>query len=313
VRYLSLFSGIEAASVAWHPLGWHAIAFAEIEPFPSAVLAHHYPETPNYGDVTRFKEWPDADVDVLVGGSPCQSFSVAGLRKGLDDPRGNLTITYLAIVERYCPRWVVWENVPGVLSIDGGRTFGAFLGGLAKIGYGFAYRILDAQYFGLAAPRERVFVVANRGSLQRAAAVLFEREALRWNPSPRQDARMEGARTLTAASPHGRGDAAPIVPCWWDGGQLAQTADAVLYKHQTMPDKRRYPALIDGSETLRFCTPREWERMLGFPDDYTAVEYRGKPSKDDPRYEAIGNSMAVPVIRWIGERIAAVEQIKDEA
>ena len=115
LTYLSVCSGIEAATVAWRPLGFHALGFAEIEAFPSAVLTHHYPDVPNYGDLTRFKEWPDAAPDVLVGGTPCQSFSVAGLRAGLADPRGNLALTFLAVVDRYRPRWVVWENVPGVL------------------------------------------------------------------------------------------------------------------------------------------------------------------------------------------------------
>jgi DNA (cytosine-5)-methyltransferase 1 len=146
VKYLSVCSGIEAATVAWHPLGWEPVAFSEIEKFPSAVLAHHYPTVPNWGDMTKFKEWPDADINVLVGGTPCQSFSVAGLRKGLDDPRGNLMLTYLAIADRYRPKWLVWENVPGVLSSNGGKDFGTFLGGLGQLGYGFAYRVLDAQY-----------------------------------------------------------------------------------------------------------------------------------------------------------------------
>jgi DNA (cytosine-5)-methyltransferase 1 len=155
LSYLSVCSGIEAATAAWHPLGWKPSAFAEIERFPSAVLAHHYPDVPNFGDMTRFKEWPDANVDVLVGGTPCQSFSVAGLRKGLADPRGNLCLTYLAIAQRYRPRWVLWENVPGVLSSDGGQDFAAFLGGLGILGYGWAYRVLDAQFFGLAQRRRR--------------------------------------------------------------------------------------------------------------------------------------------------------------
>src|SRR5688572_27874545 len=132
MRYLSVCSGIEAASVAWHPLGWTPLAFSEIEKFPSAVLAHHYPAVPNLGDMTRFKEWDCAAFDLLVGGTPCQSFSVAGLRKGLDDPRGSLMLVYLAIADRYRPRWLVWENVPGVLSSDEGRAFGSLLGGLAE-------------------------------------------------------------------------------------------------------------------------------------------------------------------------------------
>jgi len=206
MRYLSVCSGIEAASVAWRPYAFEPVAFAEIDAFPSAVLANHYPHVPNWGDLTRFKEWPDADVDVLVGGTPCQSFSVAGLRRGLDDPRGNLALTYLAVADRYRPEWVVWENVPGVLSSSGGRDFGAFLGGLAELGYGFAYRVLDAQYirvdgFGRAVPqrRRRVFVVGNSRGWQRAAAVLFERESLSGHPPPRREAG-QGTPSPTALS-----------------------------------------------------------------------------------------------------------------
>jgi DNA (cytosine-5)-methyltransferase 1 len=196
VKYLSVCSGIEAATVAWHPLGWEPVAFSEIEKFPSAVLAHHYPTVPNCGDMTKFKEWPDADINVLVGGTPCQSFSVAGLRKGLDDPRGNLMLTYLAIADRYRPKWLVWENVPGVLSSNGGRDFGTFLGGLGQLGYGFAYRVLDAQYIrtqcfprAVAQRRRRVFVVGCLGDWRSAAAVLFERESLSGHPAPSREAR----------------------------------------------------------------------------------------------------------------------------
>ena len=123
--------------MAWAPLGWRAAAFSEIEPFPSAVLQHRFPEVPNWGDLTGYGGWPDAAVDLVVGGTPCQSFSVAGLRQGLRDPRGNLALVYLGVVERYRPEWLVWENVPGVLSSNGGRDFGAFLGALAQLGYGF--------------------------------------------------------------------------------------------------------------------------------------------------------------------------------
>jgi len=205
VRFGSVCSGIEAASCAWRPLGWKAAFFSEIEPFPSAVLTHHYPDTPNLGDMTRFKEWPDATVDVLVGGTPCQSFSVAGLRKGLADPRGNLMLTFLAIADRYRPRWLVWENVPGVLSSGGGRDFGTFLGGLGELGYGFAYRVLDAQYFGVAQRRRRVFVVGHLGSWQRAAAVLFERHSLSGHPAPSREAG-KGAAAGTLRSTDGGSD-----------------------------------------------------------------------------------------------------------
>jgi len=220
MRYLSVCAGIEAASVAWHELGWTPVAFSEIEKFPSAVLAHHYPSVPNWGDMTKFKEWPDESIDLLVGGTPCQSFSVAGLRKGLADPRGNLMLTYLAIADRYRPEWLVWENVPGVLSSNGGRDFGALLGGLAELGYGFAYRILDAQYFGVAQRRRRVFVVANARSWQRAAAVLFERESLCGNPAPRRETGQKPAGTLDART---KGGSFPGTDFACDGGLIPTT------------------------------------------------------------------------------------------
>jgi DNA (cytosine-5)-methyltransferase 1 len=116
MRYASICSGIEAVSVAFQPLGWQPVFFSEIESFPCAVLQHYHPNVPNYGDMTKFKDWKYEPIDLLVGGTPCQSFSIAGLRKGLDDPRGNLALVFLAIVDKYRPKWVVWENVPGVHS-----------------------------------------------------------------------------------------------------------------------------------------------------------------------------------------------------
>lgn len=191
MRFGSVCSGIEAASQAWNVLGWEAAFFSEIEPFPCAVLAHHHPHVPNHGDMTKFAEWPDHAIDLLVGGTPCQSFSVAGLRAGLADPRGNLMLTYLAIAARYQPRWLVWENVPGVLSSNDGRDFGTFLGALGELGYGFAYRVLDAQFcrahgYDRAVPqrRRRVFVVGYLGDWRRAAAVLFDGKSLRGDPAP---------------------------------------------------------------------------------------------------------------------------------
>ena len=161
MNYLSVCSGIEAATVAWHHMGWKPVGYSEIEKFPSQVLAHHYPKVPNFGDMTKYKEWNINDtVGLLVGGTPCQSFSVAGLRKGLEDPRGNLALTYCAILDHFRPKWFVWENVPGVLSSNGGRDFGSFLGALGELGYGWAYRVLDAQWFGVPQRRRRVFILA---------------------------------------------------------------------------------------------------------------------------------------------------------
>jgi DNA (cytosine-5)-methyltransferase 1 len=199
----SVCSGIEAASVAWHPLGWRAAFLSEIAPFPRAVLSHRFPGVPLRGDFTEIQAGDHEPIDVLVGGTPCQSFSVAGLRGGLADERGALALKYLQLAQRLRPRWVVWENVPGVLSADGGRAFGALLGGLAELGYGWAYRVLDAQYFGLAQRRARVFVVGCAGaSWQRAAAVLLERSGLRGDPAPSRGA---GEGAAGEAAPDARG------------------------------------------------------------------------------------------------------------
>lgn len=558
MTYLSVCSGIEAASVAWGSLGWQPWAFAEVEAFPSAVLAAHYPDVPNLGDMTRFQEWPDAAFDLLVGGTPCQSFSVAGLREGLADPRGGLLRTYLEIARRYRPGWVVWENVPGVLSIDDGRAFGSLLGGLVELGYGVSYRVLDAQHFGLAQRRRRVFVVGCLGDWRRAAAVLFERASLSGHPAPRREAGQSVARPIAAGSPRGSGyrndadtaenlipetagtlggssqsggfrttdldnsgafipeiaptlagtangggangpgrDAdsatslivmssgqanaeiredggapsltclheAPIVahayanaghfgamratavadPLRADGGDTghggetliahafkashytrgkdgapsevapplsadadkgdqdtliafdttqitsrdnrsnpqpgdpchplaagahppavafdARQSDVIIYGDKSGPldtdghttgvlayamradagrsgeaktpsadaagrvrlrdagfnvQTEQAPTLdataphsVAHGMTVRRLTPRECERLQGFPDDYTAITYRGKPAADGPRYKALGNSMAVPVMRWIGERIALVDAIPE--
>lgn len=196
--YGSVCSGIEAATVAWHPLGWKPAFFSEIEPFPRAVLAHHYPDTPLHGDFTTIGADQYGPIDLLVGGTPCQSFSIAGLRGGLADDRGNLALEFLRLAQRTRAKWLVWENVPGVLSSNGGRDFGAILGGMVELGYGFAYRVLDAQHFGVPQRRRRVFVVGHLGNWQRAAAVLFERHSLSGHPAPRREKR-EVVTALTAS------------------------------------------------------------------------------------------------------------------
>jgi DNA (cytosine-5)-methyltransferase 1 len=216
----SVCSGIEAATVAWKPLGFRFAWYSEIEPFCCSLLKHYYPDTPNLGDITAITE-ADLEqyepIDVLVGGTPCQSFSVAGLRKGLDDPRGNLALRFLQLVDATRPRWVVWENVPGVLSswtdeatfapseescraireagldpedfeeVEQTSDYKCFLDALSELGYGWAYRILDAQYFGVPQRRRRVFVVGYLGDWRRAAAILFDRESMSGNPPPSRE------------------------------------------------------------------------------------------------------------------------------
>ena len=382
MKYGSVCSGVEAATVAWHPLEWEPQWFSEIEKFPSAVLSHHYPDVPNLGDMTKFKEWPnDRSIDLLVGGTPCQSFSVAGLRKGLDDPRGNLMLTYLAIASQYQPKWLVWENVPGVLSSNRGRDFGTFLGALAKLGYGFSWRCLDAQYFGVAQRRRRVFVIGYLGDWRRAAAVLFERESMSGHSAPRRETREEitgytsssfgaydkGVGTVRAAGGDLGGGSETLVAktittgtgrqfnaetesfvteqekvntitaSYGMGGADHETkplvyGEAVSIQAQALKEKqpKSQGFGIDESGTsytltagdrhamqyghqVRRLTPIECERLQGFPDNYTRISWRNK-SPDDcpdgPRYKAMGNSMAVPVMRWIGERINLVEGIQ---
>lgn len=191
MNYASVCSGIEAATVAWHDLGWRPQWFSEIEKFPSAVLKYRFPDVPNLGDMKKLqsiKIYSNEPIDLLVGGTPCQAFSIAGLRKGLDDVRSNLALKYCRILIRKQPRWFVWENVPGVFSSNGGKDFEAILTAFRECGYSVAWRILDAQYFGVPQRRRRVFVVGYFGSDWRPpVAVLFERESLRRDFTPRRE------------------------------------------------------------------------------------------------------------------------------
>ena len=162
MRYVSVFSGVEAATLAWDQLGWEPVAFSEIDPFPSAVLAERFPDIPNLGDITQI-DWSEiGPVGLVVGGSPCQSFSVAGKREGLAGASG-LMFEYIRCVRELRPRWFVWENVPGALSSEGGAAFGQLLTEMDDIGYGLAWRVLDAQFFGVAQRRRRVFLVGSLG------------------------------------------------------------------------------------------------------------------------------------------------------
>jgi DNA (cytosine-5)-methyltransferase 1 len=442
MRYASVCDGIGAAHVAWQPLGWECAWTSEIEPFPAAVVDHHW-KLKNLGDMTKLTEEmlnEQGPIDLLVGGTPCQSFSVAGLRGGLADPRGNLALRFVQLVGVLRPEWVVWENVPGVLSSAGGRDFGTFLGALAELGYGFAYRVLDAQWFGVAQRRRRVFVVAHARDWRRAAAVLFERESLLGNPPTRGKAGQEVTRAAVSSSARKGGasnvdanagqlilsnDPAHAIchneqPTYTNEGNVFQLRNVVAqglacgqacdeveslvpfaapiqYAEQLGREKRQngmglgdngdpmftletrqphgvatgftfsgysnQPAWMTGDRTdclpasghsdgshqgvgvvcgdddtigtirsntrnnsdpvteaamhvmhgmaVRRLTPKECERLQGFPDGYTDVTYRNKPAADGPRYRALGNSMAVPVMAWIGKRIQVMEEATD--
>ena len=459
MRYVSLFSGIEAASVAWHDLGWEPVAFSEIDPFPSAVLARRFPDVPNLGDITKV-DWSAyaGAAEIVVGGSPCQSFSIAGRREGLAGASG-LMWEYVRAVQEIRPRWFVWENVPGALSSGKGEDFGCLLHAMDGLGYGLAWRVLDAQLFGVAQRRRRLFLVGCLGDAGRAAEVLFEPEGLRWDTPSSREKRQGLAGTLGAgaggdcrspiAFKYSAGAKAKTMPTYDDGTTPTLTADwhspAVAVAHtldttapeavahalrmragkpgggkgplvqtdvsgtlatgndQTIfqpicftqntrnevrlingtgdisgaltaspgakqqnyicmasgaanaehmvdcsptpcarqlkdppilcmgdgnarasidrdlsgclnvggdppmvvyPDDKTPMVLYDGILwTVRRLMPVECERLQGFPDGWTEIEYRGRPAADGPRYKALGNSMAVPVMRWIGESI----------
>ena len=317
MTYLSVCSGIEAATVAWEPLGFTPVGFAEIEPFPCKLLKQKYPNVKNYGDITQYEKWDTGQFDILVGGTPCQSFSIAGKRGGIDDIRGRLMYSYLGIVVKYKPQWVIWENVPGVLSSGKGLDFASFLAGLEKCGYGWAYRVLDAQYFGVPQRRRRVFVVGhsdNRTDL--AAKVFFDLEEHRTSFEAGKGKKKETTGTLTTGFGARGFDCDTILNNQFVVESYTQSSFA-QYKEGVGTLRASGGDFGDGSETIikegksiRRLTPLECERLQGFPDNYTQIEWKGKPKDQCPdshRYKAIGNSMAVPVMRWIGERIKRIE------
>jgi DNA (cytosine-5)-methyltransferase 1 len=289
MRYASVCDGIGAAHVAWQPLGWECAWTSEIEPFPAAVVDHHW-KLKNLGDMTAITEEmlnECGSVDLLVGGTPCQSFSIAGKRLGLDDPRGNLALRFCQLAAIMQPRWIVWENVPGVLSSNDGRDFDAFLRGMASVGYFGAYRTLDAQYFGVPQRRRRVFAVFYLGDWRRGAAVLLE-------PA--------GYSPPAISSPKNQGDCV-----FGYVGNMTPKFKADMSLCLNLGGGEGFGAVFPHGVARKF-TPKEYERLQGFPDDYTLVTYRNKPAADGPRYRALGNSMAVPVMAWIGQRIQMVKE-----
>lgn len=404
MKFGSVCSGIEAASVAWHPLGWTAAWLSEIEPFPCAVLKHHYPDVPNHGDMTLLPEkilsGQVEAPDLFCGGTPCQAFSVAGLRNSLDDARGNLSLTFVGIanaidhvrsVRGDAPAIVFWENVPGVLNTKD-NAFGCFLGALAgesdpikppgggesrwsNAGCVFgpqrtvAWRVLDAQYFGVAQRRRRVFVVASARDDINPAEILFEFEGVRRDTPQSRKQGQEIAGTVTARFGNSRNNQEELAPVV---GALDTECGGKKMNHQTVDSGHIVAARlvsfgeysIDGTASamkardykdatdlvaqpvafhptqdpisstdgtthglgcgssdgqasiavatpmaVRRLTPVECERLQGFPDNYSNIPWRGKDeSPDGIRYKALGNSWAVPVVAWIGQRIQ--DQIK---
>ena len=237
IRYASVCSGIEAPAVALQNIGADVehVFFSEIEKFPSAVLAHHFPDVPNLGDMTKIKGSDYAgSIDLMAAGTPCQTFSPAGDQDGLDDERGQLTIKYFELVGEILPRWFVWENVRNVLSNNDGRDFETIIRAVAKLGYGFAYRLFDAQHFGVPQRRRRIFLVGYRGVWQRAAAVLFEPDCLLRNPPPSRETRQESTTNVVpSVTASGRGVARvgesrgqdPVIPVAFGGNNTSGPID----------------------------------------------------------------------------------------
>lgn len=339
-RYASICSGIEAATVAWHPLGLVPAWFAEIDRFACALLAHHYPHVPNHGDLrqlaARLLAGELEAPDILVGGTPCQAFSFAGLRKGLADPRGALTLSYVELANaidtlrrhQHLPAGVfVWENVPGVLS-DRSNAFGCLLAALAGectvlcpphkhwsdagLVLGpqrtVAWRVLDAQYFGVAQRRKRVFLVASARSGFDPTEVLFEREGLRRDSAPCRTPGSAIASTLTTRNAGGDlGCLQPVSPplCMAHG---QGGAEVITDGAPTLTCNHEAPILVQ-SMTVRRLMPVECEALQGFARNYTRIPWRNRPAEccpDAPRYKALGNSMAVPCMAWIGRRLLRV-------
>lgn len=377
--YGSICSGIEAATVAWEPLGWKAAWFSEIEAFPSAVLAERWPEVVNLGDMTKIaaavRSGEVHAPDVMVGGTPCQAFSVAGLRNGLSDARGQLTISYVELANAIDDKRIergeeeaifVWENVPGVLTSHD-NAFGCFLAGLAGESselhpsggkwthsgcvYGpkrtIAWIVKDAQYFGVAQRRKRVFVVASARKGFDPCQVLFESEGVRRDTPPSREPQTAvaaltargvgtcGADDNQAQAGHllafgggNTGGNIDVAACLTAKGQRidfevetfavhgTQDSDTNSELAHTLGRNHGQENAISSGMLVRRLTPVECERLQGFPDNHTLISWRGKVATecpDGPRYRAIGNSMAVPVMRWIGERIAAALPVKKSA
>ena len=353
LTYGSVCSGIEAASVAWECLDFKPLWFSEIEPFPCAVLAHHWRDIPNHGDMATLadrilnREIPAPDI--LVGGTPCQAFSVAGLRQSLNDERGNLTLEMVRILNAIDtirrqdgkqPAILVWENVPGVLSTKD-NALGCFLGAITGedipiqpagkkwTGAGFvsgqkrniAWRTLDAQFFGVPQRRRRIFLVASAREDISVEKILFEPQSLRWNTEAVTKQKADIAKTITTGiGTRLNASVDTFVLC-------NQTADYYVINSNIINqtdnsggkgkgvncNTAMYTITATGHHAFRYyeeeprrLTPLECERLQGFPDNHTRIPYRNKSANDcpdTPRYKAIGNSMAVPVMRWIGKRI----------
>ena len=304
MNYISVCSGIEAATVAWEPLGWKALAYSDIDSFCQEFLRYRYPEVPLYSDFTEInaEDFNHQSIDLLVGGTPCQSFSFSGFRKGLDDERGNLALQFFRLAQRTKPKWILWENVAGALTSGGGRDFQSILRALDELGYGYAWRILDARNFGVPQQRRRLFLVGYLGDWRPPAAALFEPECLQGNS--KEKCQVEEKNVTETGASYNDESKSKRQESILKGIPLLAKCITTEYRISVTND-----TFVTDGDNVRRLTSIELERLMGFPDNYTLIPYKGKPASYDRRHKVIGNSMAVPVMRWIGERIDQVEKL----
>jgi DNA (cytosine-5)-methyltransferase 1 len=301
MKYASVCSGIGAAEWAWDNLGWECTSSSEVEPFACAILKKRHSEKVLHGDF-REVDYENEHFELLVGGTPCQAFSIAGFRKGLHEKRGSLSLSYVELCRDYRPTWFVWENVTGVLSSNGGRDFGSLIQALAELGYGFAWRVLDAQHFGVPQQRKRVFLVGYLGDWRPPAAVLYDSETCGRDLRTSEEIRTHNP-TLTLS-----GVTRLFRLMGYANYKLSNVASTVC-----TADYKKTTDLIENQGTLRRWTPLEYERLMGFPDDYTKIPWKGKRQASlETRVMALGNSMAVPVMYWLGQRIDYVNLLVSE-
>lgn len=280
-RYVSIFSGVEAASLAWEPLGWEPMAFSEIEPFPCAVLAERWPDVPNLGDITKidWKEEIDGAIDLVVGGSPCQSFSVAGKREGLKGASG-LMFEYIRCVQELRPRWFLWENVPGALTSEDGGAFGQLLSEMDELGYSLAWRVLDAQFFGVAQRRRRLFLVGHLGA-ESPAEVLFESDCLSGNTQSSREKRKELASRAgrSAACAGFKYSAAPRANTIGYAEEQANTLTADCHAPAVLPLRGNMIGRTDSADRQGMATSQygtEIAECLTARDDSSPCADRGQ-------------------------------------
>lgn len=319
MRYFSVCSGIEAATLAFQPLGWQPVGFSEIDKFCGVLLKHYYPDVENYGDIRNLKI--DKDIDLLIGGTPCQSFSIAGNMEGIKDERGRLVYEFIRLLHESRPKWFIWENVSHLLQINKGGDFRAILSKITKCGYSVCWRVLDARYFGVPQFRRRIYIVGFLGDWRTPAKALFDCGRYNGDGAKGRRSRTGGSGmdkvscALTTRQMRNNLSAETFVPFnnRHQGQRIYDISSVSCTLNSGGGGWGTNTGLYKTIEGIRRLTPLECERVQGLPDNYTNIIYRRKPASDTARYRVIGQSMPVPVIHWLGKRIEYAEKKAAEA